>query len=208
MGFIDFEFDEGNNIPFLAVITTSQMNIQYLEESAFLVQISENSSIIIKDSNENILWNENSANKIFYIEDESLSIDQESPLYLLPLVEINEDIKLLISPAESHSIDISTLFEEVTKTTKDFVDIPDFSENIQGFDEIISTASAIVNGGMILVNTDDRVTIDNSEKTFSGIGFARGNKFLVTVSPATLDSTINGEFKLVFWPLVGFYYNV
>ncbi len=195
---ISFEFDEGNNIPFLTIITTYQMNMQYLGESAFLVQPSDNGSIIIEDSIGNKLWDEDSANKIFLIEDESFSFVQDSPLYLLPLVETNEDIELSISPAESHSIDIYSLLEDVTNAAKGFGDIPDFSDKIQGFDEIISTASAIVNGGMILVDTNDTFTIDNFHQTFSGFGFARGDKFQVTISPRTSGSTINGEYKLIF----------
>jgi len=117
---INFEFDEGSNNPFLAIITASQMNVQYLGESAFLVQSSDNGSIIIEDSNGNTLWNEDSANKIFYIEDESFSFIQDSPLYLFPLLETNEDIELFISPAESYSIDIYSLLEDVTNAAKGF----------------------------------------------------------------------------------------
>lgn len=195
---INFEFDEGSNNPFLAIITASQMNVQYLGESAFLAQSSDNGSIIIEDSNGNTLWNEDSANKIFYIEDESFSFAQDSPLYLFPLVETNEDIELFISPAESCSIDIYSLLEDVTNAAKGFGDIPDFSDKIQGFDEIISAASAIVNGGMILVETDDTFTVDNSAQTFSGFGFARGNTFKATLSPGTQTTTITGEYKLIF----------
>ena len=195
---VSFEFDEGNNIPFLAVITTSQMNMHYVGESALLVQPSDNGSIIIEDSNGNKLWNENSSNKIFYIEDESFSFVQDSPLYLFPLIETSEDIKLSISLAESNSIDIYSLLEDVANEAEGFGDIPDFSDKIQSFDEIVSTASTIVNGGMILVDTNDTFTIDNFHQTFSGFGFARGDKFQVTISPRTSGSTINGEYKLIF----------
>lgn len=194
----NFEFDEGNNIPFLTVITTSQMNIQYIGESALLVQPSDNGSIIIEDSNGNILWNKNSSNKFFYIEDESFSFVQDSPLYLFPLMETSEDIELSISSAESYPIDIYSLLEDIKNEAKGFGDIPDFSDKIQGFDEIISTAPTIVNGGMILVDSNDTFTIDNFHQTFSGFGFARGDKFQVTISPKTSGSTINGEYKLIF----------
>ncbi|MCK4415629.1 MAG: hypothetical protein KAU84_00605, partial [Thermoplasmatales archaeon] len=109
-----------------------------------------------------------------------------------------EDIELSISPAESYSIDIYSLLEDVTNATKGFGDIPDFSDKIQGFDEIISAASAIVNGGMLLVETDDTFTVDNSAQTFSGFGFARGNTFKATISPGTQTTTITGEYKLIF----------
>ncbi|UCF12647.1 MAG: hypothetical protein JSW06_11565 [Thermoplasmatales archaeon] len=195
---VSFEIDEGNNIPFLAVITISQMNMHYVGESALLVQPSDNGSIIIEDFNGNKLWNENSSNKIFYIEDESFSFVQDSPLYLFPLMETSKDIELSISPAESYSIDIYSLLEDVTKEAEGFGEIPDFYDKIQGFDEIISTASTIVNGGMILVDTNDRFTVDNSHQTFSSFGFARGDKFQVTISSRTSSSTINGEYKLIF----------
>ncbi|MFW6121826.1 MAG: hypothetical protein ACOC80_13155, partial [Petrotogales bacterium] len=187
---------EGETIPFLLSLTESKMNIQYMGEQALLAQSTGNASIIIQDSAGNILWNNNSMNKIFFIEDKRFSYNQDSPIYLFPLEETTGDIELSISPAESRSLDIYSLLNEVTDVTADFGDIPDFSENLQVFDEIISTVADIVNGGMILVETNDTFTIDNSEQTFTNFGFARGNKFKATLSPS--GSTINGEYKLIF----------
>ncbi|UCD14253.1 MAG: hypothetical protein JSW60_02235 [Thermoplasmatales archaeon] len=195
---VNFEFGQGNNIPFLAVITTSQMNIQYLGESALLAQPSYNGNIKVEDSNGNLLWNENSTNKIFYVEDEDLSFIQDSPLYLFPLTETSENIELSVAPADTYTVDIYSLVDEVENAAQGLAEIPDISDEIQGFDEVISVASSIVNGGMVLVETDDTFTIDNSHQKFTGFGFARGKAFQAIISPRMQTTTINGDYKLIF----------
>lgn len=195
---INLDLYGGNKIPFFTIISQSQIETQFLGKSAFIAQPSSDGNIKIIDDTGNELWNGDSVNKILYIEDVNFSFVQDSPLYMLPLIETNEDIELSVSPSELSDIDIYSLLEDVTDMTAGFVDIPDISDMVQEFDEIISTASAIVNGGMVLVETDDSFTIDNSVQTFSKFGFARGNKFKVTLSPKTHETKITGDFKLIF----------
>lgn len=195
---ISLDLYMGNKIPFFTIITRSHIDTQFSGESALLVQTSSNGDIIIVDDTGNKLWNGDSANKIFFIEDVNLSFIQDPPLYMFPLIENNEDIEVFVSPSESTDIDIYSLFEDVTYATAGLVDIPDVSNMIQGLDEIISTVSTIVNGGMFLLETDDSFTIDDSTQIFSNIGFARGNKFKVTISPKTQVTKIDGDYKLIF----------
>ena len=197
---VSLDIEEGNTLQFLIIVTTSQMNTHYLGESAYLVQSTNNSNIIVEDSSGNTVWNGSSTNTIFLIEDEDFTVIQDSPVYLLPMLseETYETIKLSISPADSRYTDISSLLKEVTDAAADFGDISDISGNIQGFEAIISVASAMVNGGMILIETDDTFTVDDSSQTFSNVGFARGNTFDVSISSDTHTPTIAGEYKLIF----------
>ena len=197
---ISFDIGGSNTNQFLVVLTTSRMNTQFLGESVYLVPSSNNSNIFVKDSTGNKVWSGSSTNTIFLIEDEDFTFIQGSPLYLFPIhsEEIYETAKLSISPADSHFIDISSLLEKVADAASGFGDISDISGSIQGFETIISTASAMVNGGMILIDADDDFIVDGTSQTMTGIGFARGNSFDVTISSDTNTPIISGEYKLIF----------
>jgi hypothetical protein len=195
---VDIQLQQGETIPFLTIISPSKMNILYSGESVFLFQPSENGSIAIVDSDGNLLWNKNTTNKIFLIDDKDFSFIQDSPLYLFPLTETNENVELSLTPANLEPVDLVSLTEEVTTTAQGFGDISDVSEKIEGFDDIISTISSIINGGLILVETDDIFTIDNTPQKFSNFGFARGEKFQATISPEIDSIKVKGDYKLIF----------
>ena len=98
----------------------------------------------------------------------------------------------------SYFADINSLAEDVIAITADLGEIPDISDMIQGYDEIFSTVSKIINGGMVLLNINESFSIDNSEQIFSNIGIARGNTIKVIISPKTQSTRINGDYKLIF----------
>jgi hypothetical protein len=195
---ISLNFYGENEIPFLALLTTSSMNIDVLSSSAFLVYPFSTGNIKIADSIGDELWSNDSPNKILFIEDNSLTFHQDSPLYLLPLVETDEDIELSIAPSESNDIDITSLFEDITKITSGLMDMPDISNIMQDFDEIIPLITTIINGGLIIYDTNDTFAIDNFPQTFSQFGFARANEFTLTITPETQIKKIDGNFKLIF----------
>lgn len=197
---INLDISESTTNQFLVILTTSRMNTQFLGESAYLVPTSNNSNIFVKDSTGNKVWSGSSTHTIFSIEDEDFTFLQDSSLYLFPILseETYETAKLSISPADSPFIDISSLLKEVTDAASGFGDISDISGSIQGFETIVSTASAMVNGGMILIDADDIFTVDGTSQTMKGIGFARGNSFDVTISSDTNTAIISGEYKLIF----------
>ncbi len=195
---VNIQLHQGNIIPFLSIISTSKMNMTYSGESVFLYQPYVNGRIAIVDSDGNLLWNKNSTNKIFLIDDNDFSFIQDSPLYLFPLTETSENVELSVSSANLDSLNLNSLAEEVTTTAQGFGNISDISEKIEGFDEVISTISSIINGGLILVETDDTFTIDNSQQKFSNFGFARGEKFQATISPETETTKVKGDYKLIF----------
>ena len=176
---VSFEIEEGNKIPFLAILTESQITMKYSRESSLLYKVSDSGSMIIKDSGRNEIWNEDSSDKILFIEDDDISFVQDSSVYVFPISseKNKETASLYVSPAESRFIDIFQLMEDVTNSTGDLsgdMGISDFSNNFQGLDELIAVASSIVNGGMVIIKTNDTFIVDNSPQTFSGFGFVRG----------------------------------
>ena len=201
---VSFEIEEGDKIPFLVILTESEITMQYSGESSLLYKASDSGSMIIKDSDGNEIWNEDSSGKMLFIEDDDLSFVQDSSVYVFPISseETKETASLYVSPAESRFIDISQLMEGITNSTGDSsggMGIPDFSNNLQGLDELISAASSIINGGMVLIKTNDTFVVDNSPQTFSGFGFARGNGFDVTITGGqTPETTVSGDCKLIF----------
>ena len=201
---VSFEFEEGEKTPFLAIITESEITMQYSGKSSLLHKASDIGSMIIKDSNGNEIWNEDSSDKMLFIEDDDISFVQDSSVYVFPMSakETKETASLYVSPAESRFIDIFQLMEGITNLTGDSLGgmgIPDFSNDFQGFDELISLASSIINGGMVLINTNDTFIVDNFPQTFSGFGFARGNGFDVTIiGGQTPETTVFGNCKSIF----------
>ena len=201
---VSFEIEEGNNLPFLVMLTKSQMSMQYSGESSLLFQFSEGSgSIIVRNSDGGKLWNGDLEGKVFFIEDDNLSFIQNSSLYTFPLSSEEKQftVTLSISPAESDDANIATIFEEIPDVSDGLgnISIPGFSNNTQGFDEIISVASSIINGGMVLIKTNDSFTVDDSLQAFSRFGFARGDKFDITISGnQTVQTEITGDYKLIF----------
>jgi len=197
---ISLNVETSDSFQFLVIATNSQMDAHFSGESAYLVQSSNNSNVHIEDSSGNTVWSGRSTEYVFLIEDEDFTFVQDTSVYLFPLnsEETYETTKLSVSPADSHFCDISSLLKEVSDSAAGFGDISDISENIQGFEAIITTASAMVNGGMILIETDDTFSVDDSSQTFSNMGFARGNKFDVTISSDTHTPTISGDYRLIF----------
>lgn len=201
---VSFEIEEGDKIPFLVILTESEITMQYSGESSLLHKASDSGSMIIKDSDGNEIWNEDSSDKMLFIEDADLSFVQDSSVYVFPISseETKETASLYVSPAESRFIDISQLMEGITNSTGDSsgsMGIPDFSNDFQGLDDLISVASSIINGGMVLIKTNDTFVVDNSPQTFSGFGFARSDGFDVTITGGqTPETTVSGDCKLIF----------
>jgi len=199
-----FEIEEGEKTPSLAILTESEITMQYSGKSSLLYKASDIGSMIIKDSDGNEIWNENSSDKMLFIEDNDISFVQNSSVYVFPISseKNKETASLYVSPAESRFINIFQLIESITNLTGDSLEgmgIPDFSNNLQGLDELISVASYMINGGMILIKTNDTFFVDNFPQTFSGFGFARSNGFDVAITGGqTPVTTVFGNFKSIF----------
>ena len=201
---VSVEIEVGEKTPSLAILTESEITMKYSGKSSFLYKASDFGNVIIKDSDGNEILNEYSSDKMFFIEDDDISFVQDSIVNVFPISskETKETASLYVSPAESRFINIFQLLGGITNSTGDSLDgmgIPDFSDKIQGFDEIISAASSIINGAMVLINTTDTFVVDNLPQTFSEFGFARGNGLDVTITGGqTPETTVIGDCKSIF----------
>jgi hypothetical protein len=197
---IDFDILEDMTIPSLIMMSSSQMETQYAAEVSFIFPLVPNGTITVKDQQGEVQWDGTIQNMIFLIDDPNFRINQDSPLYIFPLSsqQGQDTIVLSVSLAKSEDIDIITLIDDISEASSAFNDLPDFSEYIGGFETLLSTATAIINGGMILIDIDETFTIDNTPQSFSGVGFARGDDFQVSYSANTSETSIEGEYRLVF----------
>ncbi len=195
---ITLDVDDTPNIPFLAVLANSKMDFSFQSRSeSYFLQVSNESTVRIKDSNGGVLYQETSRNKVFIIDDENFSFTQDSPLYLFSQ-NSEEKIKLSISPAIPSKVDLNKILEDISNISGDFAGIPDFSEQFDMFNSAIDAISSIINGGLILVNTKDTVNIDGASQSFTNVGFARSKEFDVTLDPNSEQIEIDGKFKLIF----------
>ncbi|MFO7677765.1 MAG: hypothetical protein R6V50_05225 [Thermoplasmatota archaeon] len=184
---------------FLVIASSSTLTAQFTGEPSYLIPYETNQKIQIQESDGTILWSGISNEYIFVIEDEDYSIYQDSSLYLLPLnSNDSHTTSISISPSDSPTQDIMTILDDITNSSEHIEIISDISENIKEFESVLSAVSPIVNGGLILVNTQDTVIIDGTTQSFSQIGFARGNTYEITLSNETNTPIIHGDFRLIF----------
>jgi hypothetical protein len=193
---------EGNETPLLALIANEQIPLFYDGNSVAVAKFTDEGNITLKDSNGNDVWSGDSTEKIFLIKDSNISPLQESLFYAFPLSKNENGIaKLSVEPANPEYINMQTLFNEISNTSTGIeqFNLSSFTGYIEQYQELIETASIIVNGGMVLININDPILIDNTEQNFENFGFARGNEYTVTINGGSQPKAeINGNYKLIF----------
>ena len=193
---------EGNETPFLALIANEQIPLNYDGNSIAIAKFTGEGNITLNDSNGTEIWNGDSTEKIFFIKDSNISPIQESLIYAFPLSKTEQKIATLsIKPANSEYMNTSFLLSEIsnTSTSIEQFNLSSFTGYIEQYEELIETASIIVNGGMVLIGTNDPIIIDSTEQEFENFGFARGNEYTVTINGGGQPkATINGNYKLIF----------
>lgn len=187
---------------FFVVATESAMTSQFIGDTSYLTSYTNqpHQRVQIKNTDGTLLWSDNPGDYIFVIEDQQFTFYQQSSLYLLPVPELEnrEEILVSVSPSNTANQQVSILLEEVTNTSENTDIISDFSQVIDQFQPLITSLSPILDGGLILINTEDRVVVDGAIKSFSQIGFARANTFDIAINSETQEPMISGDFKLIF----------
>lgn len=199
---MNFEITQGTPTPVFLVITTKPMTLQFSGSQAVLTALSNTSTITIQKKDGTTLWSGNSQKNYLIIQDITFSITQEPPLFLYPLnpQTSHNNLHLSLAPADPTQINIPQLMENVTIAAAQFgqFNISDIMTNIHDFESIMSTASLVANGAMVLLQTNDTVAVDQSPQKFSRLGFARFSILEVTYAPATSGLMIEGDCKLIF----------
>lgn len=187
---------------FFFVSSDSAMTSQFSGDISYITSYNNqpNQRVQIKNSDGSLLWSDNPGDYVFVIEDQDFTFYQKSSLYLLPvpLLENRERIHISVTPSNTADQEVSSLLQEVVNTSENIDLISDISQIINQFQPLITSLSPILDGGLILINTEDTVVIDGAVKSFSQFGFARGNTFDIIISNQTQNPTISGDFKLVF----------
>ena len=197
---LNLEIIENTQVPSLVILTTSPLSYKQTGQQSLFLPVTDNGTVTITSAEGERLWSGDIQGKFVFINDPSFIISQDTPVYLFPVFSQGNDdaIELEIQPADTTSADVSPLLEELSETTPLFGSMPDFIENLQGFEPLITTVSAVVNGGMIIVESNDTILIDDTSQSFSHIGFARANKYEVSFQPDTLETSVQGEYRMIF----------
>jgi hypothetical protein len=192
----------GKSTPFLVVVSSSKIPMQYSGETAIIAPLYNTSVLQIRDTSDDIIWENASMNAILYIEDDEFTCHQQPPVYLFPITSHDNPttVDISISPADPKHININKLVENVT-TTAESLGITNLTENIQGLDTLINLASSVINGGMILYDSQGTILIDGTPQQLTNIGFARSNRIDITISTGSQTSTthvVEGESRFFF----------
>lgn len=192
---------EGNETPLLALIANEQVPLHYEGNSVAITKLNDQGNISLTN-NDTVIWNGDSTGKIFLLKDNDINLIQESIFYAFSLSKNEEDIATLsIEPANSEYVKTTSLISEISNTSTGIeqFNLSSFTGNIEEYEQLIETASIIVNGGMVLIGTNDSIVIDNTEQEFENFGFARGNEFTVTIDGGNQPkASISGNYKLIF----------
>ncbi|MBN1859962.1 MAG: hypothetical protein JW840_00720 [Candidatus Thermoplasmatota archaeon] len=182
---------------------SSPLLVDYTGDFAVLVTLSDTSTIHVRDTNGRSRWSGGSPNDYLLIQDTSFSVKQHPPMSLLPWSTMSEDthLNLSITPSESEDIKLQQLIENVSvviETNLQDGSPSDFLRSLNELDTFIHTASFIANGAMVLLQTNDTMTIDYSTQQFSSVGFVRFNTLEITNVQSALGPTLRADCLLTF----------
>lgn len=199
-GIITFPFQEDITNAFLAMITQQPINFEFTQTPSILLQPSDQGTITITSENNNILWHGSKATTFIIIEDPKIILQQEPPLYLLPLetTSSTSEITLQITPSNSPLTEIPDLLNDIQNTITTIGNTSTFELPLEGFNNILNAAAQIINGALILINTTDTIAIDQTPQYINQIGFFRGDSYQLTISPQNQETNIDGTFRLIF----------
>jgi hypothetical protein len=190
-------------IPFFLMATQTPVTLTFSGDFAVLAQMNTAATVRVQDQHGKNLWSGHSTKDYLIIQDKHFQISQQPPLSLFPLNPKDSTIPPLsysVTPSDPSSIHIRKLLDsvyaEATRVTN--TDVSQGLKTIEGFDTILSSASVIANGAMILTHTTDTITIDHSAQTFRGSGIVRFHDLTVTYAQPDSGPAIQGTYSLVF----------
>lgn len=187
----------------LGMISDQSLQFNYDGNSSFIYPFSIDTTIVITNQQNNVLWRSSSQDILYVFEDESLLISDDPSFHLFPLQGATTPVSLHLSiqPSQIQSTTVNTIIETLQDLSAQLgnTSIPFVDDNSSLITDILPIISNIVNGGFILINTSNPVDIDQSIQQFSTIGFARSDQFDVII-PSSNPSVriISGDFRLVF----------
>jgi hypothetical protein len=198
-GLVTFPIQENLNSTFLTLITKQPLEFKFSTTPSIILQTSQKGQITLTSHDNSILWQGNQINTLLIIEDPTIALQQEPPVYLLPIITSpGKEIYLTISPADSPLTDIPTLIDDLQTTISSFGNSTTFELPLEGFDNILNAVASVVNGAAILINTNSTLQIDRTTQQIQENGFFRGDKYQLIISPEDQQTTLTGDFRLIF----------
>jgi hypothetical protein len=204
-GVASFEMSQ-QTIPFLVVLTDDSFELTYTGGLCPLIRYPTETlgTIRVEDADGTVLWDDDPTNMLFLIDDADFDVTLQTPLSLFPLYtpENQTTVMLDVSPADSAVLDLSSLIGDASGVISDLgaFNIPDLSSTVESLDMILSTATSVLNGAMVLVESHDEFRIDDTVQSFTGVGFARANSMDVTITTweENYEVQVAGSYRLIF----------
>lgn len=186
--------------PFFFMVSEHSSTVHFQGDYSFLMQPQGGSSVVITNSDEEIVWQGDSAQYIFIIADPYIDIQQETTVQLFPLASGSDSYSFTVTPADTAVVNVSSLIQQVSTTMQDTGEnsLENITQNLGAFSEIISLASYVINGGMVIVEPTNQMIIDGTTQRISSVGLIRGDRFQVTKTAQNEATTVSGDGKLVF----------
>jgi len=202
-GFAEFPIQEKITMSVMAFLSPDSLTYDYTGDEIILFPMVETTNFILKNEQGSIIQNISGSDNILLIQDNDISIVDDSPVHLFPITgsDIKPSAELTVKPTNEQIMDLPHLLNQIQFSNLDFnlSDIPIFEENNSFFNDIFSMMSNVVNGGLVIVNSSKQVIIDNSNQQIKGIGFFRGDEYSISLLNTTEGGIkIDGYFKLAF----------
>lgn len=187
----------------LGMISDQTLQFNYDGKYSLIYPFSKDTSIVITNQQNSVLWRSNAQDILYVFEDESLLISDDSSIHLFPLQGASNQVslRLLVQPSQIQSTTVHMILDSLQDISTQLgnTSIPFIDDNNSLITDILPIISNIVNGGFVLINTSVPVDIDQSIQQFSTIGFARSDHFEVMIPPSDPSiRRISGDFRLVF----------
>jgi hypothetical protein len=200
--FIPFEITPGVSTKFFLTATMVPITLQCTGNFSVLTGLSNTSTIQIHDTHGAILWNGSSKNTYLVIQENTFSVTQQPPLLLFPLgtSTSTEPLAVSVTPADSQDISMRQLIKNIPTALQNFgeYNTTDIGVNFDVLDKFIRTTSLVTNGAMLLLQTNDTITIDHTTQRFSSVGFARFTILDATSTESSEGLRLQGDCSLIF----------
>lgn len=201
--FVTLEMVPDTQTRFLATAAKNPLRMDCSGDFSVLTTISDTSTIKVKDRNGRIRWQGGSSNDYLVIQDTSFSVTQHPPLSLVPLNDAPREttMSLSVSAADPDDIIIAQLIEQVSGSLEQNLkdDAPTgFLDDLDQLETFIRTASFAANGAIVYLQTNDTITIDQTTKQFSSVGFVRYTTLEIDDFAASIGPTLQGDCTVAF----------
>jgi hypothetical protein len=202
-GFAEFPFQENITLSVMVFLSPDSIKYDYTGDEIILFPMVDTTNFIIKNEQGSIIQNISGSENILIIQDNDISIIDDSPVHLFPITgsDSKPSAELTVKPTNKQIMNLPYLLNQIKFSNTDFnlSDIPLFEENNSFFNDVFSIMSNVINGGFVIVNTSKQIIIDNSNQQIKGIGFFRGNQYSISLLNTTEGGKkIDGYFKIAF----------